>query len=260
MNDQILIIDKKETAIILQINRPGALNALNKDVFDALDAFFSEGYQAYEPFSSIILTGVGEKAFAAGADIKEFEELDGKGMTELSRRGQRVFFSIEKFHKPVIAAVNGFALGGGCELAMACHMRIAGKNARFGQPEVNLGIIPGYGATQRLVQLIGKGKALELILTGDMISAEEALRLGLANHVVDPDDLLSFCEKMSSKIAKKGPLAIANSIECINGFFEKGVDGFEKEAREFGNTSETEDFREGTSAFVEKRKAIFAGK
>jgi len=260
MEDSILQITKEGHVVLLTINRPQALNALNKDVFDALDAFFSGGYQAHEPFSSIILTGVGEKAFAAGADIKEFEELDGKGMTELSRRGQQVFFSIEKFHKPVIAAINGFALGGGCELAMACHMRLASENARFGQPEVNLGIIPGYGATQRLVQLIGKSKALELILTGDMISASEAHRLGLVNQVVTQDELLPFCEKLSSKIANKGPIAIANSIECINAFFEKGVDGFEKEAREFGNTAESEDFREGTLAFVEKRKAKFKGK
>jgi enoyl-CoA hydratase len=260
MSDQIVLFEKSEDSLTITLNRPRALNALNKEIFDALDVFFSGAYKDYLPFSAIILTGSGEKAFAAGADIKEFESLDGPGMTALSRRGQDVLFKIEQFHKPVIAAVNGFSLGGGCELAMACHMRIASENAKFGQPEVNLGIIPGYGATQRLAQLIGKGKAMELILTGDLINAQEAYRLGLVNHVVSHGDLLTFCQKIAIKISKKGPIAIANSIQCINAYFAEGVDGFRKESREFGNTAETLDFKEGTAAFVEKRKALFVGK
>ena len=260
MSDKIILFEKSGNALTIMLNRPRALNALNQEIFNALDVFFSGGYKDYLPFSAIILTGSGEKAFAAGADIKEFELLDGSGMTALSKRGQNVLFKIEQFHKPVIAAVNGFSLGGGCELAMACHLRVASDHAKFGQPEVNLGIIPGYGATQRLVQLVGKGKAVELILTGDLIDAMEAKQIGLVNHVVPQDELLTFCQKIASKIATKGPVAIANSIQCLNAYFAKGVDGFSKESREFGNTAETEDFKEGTAAFVEKRKALFVGK
>lgn len=253
-------IVQKGQYILLTISRPEALNALNREVFDGLKEFFSEGHKAYDDFSSVIITGSGQKAFAAGADIKEFTELDPAGMEALSKRGQDIFSLIENFHKPVVAAVNGFALGGGCELAMACHLRIASESARFGQPEVNLGIIPGYGATQRLVQLVGKAKAMELILTGDMIDAKEAHRLGLVNHVVPDDELLPFCENLVRKFSQKGPIAIAQSIACINAFFLDGVDGYAKESREFGNISGTDDFKEGVAAFIEKRKAGFKGK
>ena len=253
-------IEQKEGYILLTITRPEALNALNRDVFDGLRDFFSDGYRDFDHFAAVVITGSGEKAFAAGADIKEFTTLDAKGMEELSSRGQAVFSLIENFHKPVIAAVNGFALGGGCELAMACHMRIASEHAKFGQPEVSLGIIPGYGATQRLVQLVGKAKAMELTLTGDMISAEEAHSIGLVNHVIPRVEFITFYEKLVRKISGKGPVAIARSIACINAYFLEGVDGFAKESREFGNTSDTADFREGIAAFIEKRKAVFTGK
>lgn len=253
-------IEQKDQYILLTISRPEALNALNREVFDGLKDFFSEGHKAYDTYAAVIVTGAGRKAFAAGADIKEFTELDPAGMEALSKRGQEIFGLIENFHKPVLAAVNGFALGGGCELAMACHLRIASESARFGQPEVNLGIIPGYGATQRLVHLVGRAKALEMILTGDMIDAQEAHRLGLVNHVVPDDELLPFCEKLVHKFSKKGPIAIAQSIACINAFFLEGVNGYAKESREFGNISGTEDFSEGVAAFIGKRKADFRGK
>ena len=254
-----LNIVKNGTAILISINRPEALNALNKSVFDELFTFFNETYENYEPFSGVIITGSGEKAFAAGADIKEFLELDGEGMTNLSRRGQSVFFLIERFHKVVIAAVNGFSLGGGCELAMACHMRIGSEKAKFGQPEVNLGIIPGYGATQRLVQLVGKAKAMELILTARIIKADEALELGLINQMTSVEELISTCEAMIETIGQKGPLAIANSIQAINGFYNSTSDGFDDEAKLFGRTADSSDFKEGIQAFIEKRKANFKG-
>ena len=177
----------------------------------------------------------------------------------MSSKGQAIFKLIEEFHAPVIAAVNGFSLGGGCELAMACHFRVASTKAKFGQPEVNLGIIPGYGGTQRLVQLIGKGKALELLMTGDMVGAEEALRLGLVNYVVEPEQLLDKAKELATKINSKGPLAIKGVIRCVNGHFIPGVDGYALEARTFGDIANSEDFMEGTSAFIEKRKAAFKG-
>lgn len=260
MEENVLLISSIENAVVLTINRPNALNALNRQVFDALDDFFTNGYRLHEPFSAVIITGQGNKAFAAGADIKEFDTLDGRGMTVLSRRGQGIFQKIEDFHKPVIAAVNGFSLGGGCELAMACHMRIASEAARFGQPEVNLGIIPGYGGTQRLPQLVGKAKAFELILTGDMIQAEEAYRLGLVNHIVEHEELLPIAEKIVAKIAKKGPIAIKNVIKAINACYDKQDNGYIVESDQFGETADSEDFREGAAAFVEKRKANFQGR
>src|SRR5687768_7380304 len=181
--------EMREHVLILHLNRPDALNALNARMFDDLDEFFSHDYHAF-PAKVIIITGKGDRAFAAGADIKELNGLSSEQAEQLSLKGQKIFRKIEEFHIPVIAAVNGFALGGGCELAMACHIRVASDKARFGQPEVSLGIIPGYGGTQRLIQLIGKGKATELLLTGDMINAEEALRHGLVNYVVAPDQLI----------------------------------------------------------------------
>ena len=258
-NYQTLLLETRDNVLLLQLNRPDALNALNALMFDELDAFFSRDYREYE-MRSVIITGVGEKAFAAGADIKELHGLNAQQAETLSTKGQRIFALIEEFHMPVIAAVNGFALGGGCELAMACHMRIASNKARFGQPEVNLGIIPGYGGTQRLIQLIGKGKAAELLLTGDMLNADDALAYGLANHVTEPDQLLNKAFEIAAKMNSKGPVALKGAIKCINGHFVPGVNGYALEARTFGEIANSEDFAEGTSAFIEKRKAEFKGK
>ncbi len=255
---QTLIAELKDNLLILRLNRPEAMNALNAQMFDELDQFFSTDYKQYK-VGCIILTGSGEKAFAAGADIKELHGLNSAQAEQLSSKGQRIFSLIENFHLPVIAAVNGFSLGGGCELAMACHIRIASSKARFGQPEVNLGIIPGYGGTQRLVQLIGKGKAMEFLLTGDMISADVALALGLANYVVAPEELLNTSIDLANKMNTKGPLALRGVIKCVNGYYTPGVNGYAMEARTFGEIADSEDFTEGTSAFIEKRKADFKG-
>ena len=255
---QTLTTEKKDQVLILRLNRPDAMNALNALMFDELDSFFSTDYTNYD-VGCIILTGTGEKAFAAGADIKELHGLNSEQAETLSSKGQRIFKLIEDFHLPVIAAVNGFSLGGGCELAMACHVRIASEKARFGQPEVNLGIIPGYGGTQRLVQLIGKGKAMEFLLTGDMIPATEALALGLVNHVVTPEELLDQSMALAGKMLTKGPLALKGVIASVNAFFAPGVDGYAKEARTFGEIADSQDFFEGTKAFIEKRKADFKG-
>lgn len=260
MEYQSLLVAYDGGICTITINREKALNALNKTVFAELRHYFSEEGPNREDLRGVIITGAGRKAFAAGADIKEFLALDEEKAAALSRYGQEVFYLIEQFDKPVIAAVNGFALGGGCELAMACHMRIAGAKARFGQPEVNLGICPGYGGTQRLVQLIGKGKAVELLLTADMIGAEEACRLGLVNHVVEPGEEVNKAREILTKIATKAPLAIARTIDCVNAHFHKIVDGFEYEVKTFGILANSEDFKEGASAFIEKRKANFKGK
>jgi enoyl-CoA hydratase len=190
---------------------------------------------------------------------RSFWSLDGDSGAHLAQKGQNVFFTIENFHKPVIALVNGFALGGGCELAMSCHMRVATENARFGQPEVNLGLIPGYGGTQRLIQYIGKGKAMELLMTADMIGATEAHQLGLVNHVTAPDEGMNKAKEILKKVATKGPVAIRKIIETVNAYFDKNQDGFAREVSEFGHTTRTKDFVEGATAFVEKRKPSFSG-
>ncbi|GJM33024.1 MAG: enoyl-CoA hydratase [Saprospiraceae bacterium] len=255
-----LQIELQEGILLVTINREKALNALNAQTITELEHFFSKDAPQRKDYHGIILTGAGQKSFVAGADIKEFLELEGDQGMEMGRRGQNVFFLIERFPKPVIAAVNGFALGGGCELAMACHLRIAGENARFGQPEVNLGIVPGYGGTQRLIQYIGKSKATELLLTGDMIGAEEAYQLGLVNHVVPSGEEVKKAKSILSKIAQKGPIAIAAIIASINAYFQHDADGFERELQAFRQTTQTEDFREGAGAFIEKRKANFRGK
>lgn len=244
---------------ILTINRPEALNALNRQVFNELELFFTQ-YNNDFSVKGVIITGAGEKAFVAGADIKEFADLDAVEGAALSKRGQDIFFKIEGFHAPVIAAVNGFALGGGCELSMACHIRVAGQHAKFGQPEVNLGLVPGYGGSQRLVQLIGKGKALEMLLTADMINAEEALRLGLVTHVVESGTEVAKAKEILTKIASKGPLAVRQTIQLVNAFFDKTVDGFKKEYEDFGLTIGSADSKEGAKAFIEKRKAVFQAK
>lgn len=219
---------------------------------------FEEVYNN-EAIKGVIITGSGDKAFVAGADISEIADLDTVQGRKFAEKGQEIFAKIEHCHTPVVAAVNGFALGGGCELAMACHMRVAADNARFGQPEVNLGIIPGYGGTQRLTALVGKGKAIELMTTGDMVKAPEAKDIGLVNHVVSTEDLIPMCEKILGKIAKKAPLAVGMVIDCVNAFYEK-QDGYQTEANFFGNCCKTDDFKEGTKAFIEKRPANFVGK
>lgn len=245
---------------IITINRPDKMNALNKDVINDLATAFDEVYNNDE-IRAVIITGAGAKAFVAGADIAEFTQLDVAGAIAVAQKaGDTVLNRIENCPKPVIAAVNGFALGGGCELAMACHIRVASENAKFGQPEVNLGIIPGYGGTQRLTRLVGKGKAMELILTTDMIGAEEARSLGLVNHVTTGEDLLPKAREILAKILSKPPLAVAKSIACVNDAAICHPKGFEHEIARFGECFATEDMKEGVSAFLEKRKATFKGK
>lgn len=247
-------------AYVIQISRPEALNALNQGVMGELRQCLQEACQMAE-VAGIVITGEGEKAFVAGADIKELAALSGSEASKLAQKGQQLFKSIENCTKPVIAVVNGFALGGGCELAMACHIRIATENSKFGQPEVNLGIIPGYGGTQRLPQLVGRAKALELILTADLIPAAEALRIGLVNHVVaTKQEAMDAAMGMLKKIASKGPVAIAKSIEAVNAGYSFEERGYESEASNFGVCADTADFKEGTKAFVEKRPAKFTGR
>ncbi|RZJ58164.1 MAG: enoyl-CoA hydratase [Hymenobacter sp.] len=252
-------LDAATGILTLTINRPTRLNALNAATISDLGRAIEQA-RADATVRGILLTGSGEKAFVAGADIAEMAHLSGPEAQALAARGQAVFRQFETSPKPVVAAVNGFALGGGCELAMACHLRVASENARFGQPEVNLGLLPGYGGTQRLVQLVGKGKALELLLTADQVKADEALRLGLANHVVPQGELLDFCKNLLIKILSKAPVAIGLTIDCVNIHFDQGGEaGFAAEAAAFGRAFETADFREGTSAFLEKRPANFKG-
>jgi len=259
MSENLLKIERKDHFYILTINRPHALNALNKDVFNELEDFFTKYLGDYS-VKGVIITGEGQKAFVAGADIKEFSALDAEEGSKLSKRGQDIFFMIERFHAPVVAAVNGFALGGGCELAMACHIRVAGQHAKFGQPEVNLGLVPGYGGSQRLIQLIGKGKATEMLLTADMIHADEALRVGLVTHVVESGNEVDKALEILGKIATKGPLAIHQCMELVNAYYDKKTDGFVKEYTDFGLTIGSDDSKEGAAAFVEKRKPIFKAK
>lgn len=242
----------------ITINRPDKLNALNQEVMKELALAIDEVHSNAAVYAAII-TGSGPKAFVAGADIAEFLNLSPEQGGELAKRGHTVFQRIEECPKPIVAAVNGFALGGGCELAMACHFRLASENAKFGQPEVNLGIIPGYGGTQRLVQLIGKGKALELMMTADMIDAAEAYRLGLVNHVTTPEELLNKTRGLLQKIRTKAPLAIARVIRSVNAYFKPDVDGFEEEIKEFSACFATKDLQEGATAFIEKRQANFKG-
>lgn len=246
--------------LTLKVSRLDALNALNVETLDGLREVMQETYMSKD-ILGIILSGDGDKAFVAGADIRELAHLTQQEALNLALKGQTLFKMIENCPKPVIAAINGFALGGGCELAMACHLRIAIESAKFGQPEVNLGIIPGYGGTQRLTQLVGRGKALELLLSGDMITAAEAKSIGLVNHVVaSQEELMALANKIMKKILTKGPIAVANIIKTVNAGFSFEEKGYEAEARYFGECAITEDFKEGTSAFLEKRQAIFKGK
>lgn len=256
---ETLLTSLENNIFTITINRPDKMNALTAQVIAELRTAMQHVYDS-EEVRGVIITGAGAKAFIAGADIAEFADFNSKEGRLMAANGHAVFNMIENCPKPVIAAVNGFALGGGCELAMACHMRIAAENAKFGQPEVNLGIIPGYGGTQRFVQYIGKGKALELMMTTDMISATEAHTLGLVNHVVAPEALIAKATELLQKIFTKGPLAIGRVIACVNAHFEAQQGGFEREIKEFANSFDSEDFKEGTRAFVEKRKANFTGK
>ena len=254
----ILIQEEAGIATII-INRPSKLNALNKETIKELhDSFKALDNNA--EIKVIIITGSGEKAFVAGADIAEFADFSVKKGAELAAKGQKKLFNfIENLSTPVIAAINGFALGGGLELAMACHFRIASDTARMGLPEVSLGVIPGYGGTQRLPQLIGKGRAMEMIMTAGMIDAQKALSYGLVNHVVSQEALLPLCEKIATRISNNSLVAIKYAIKAINAGFNDDVNGYASEIEAFGDCFGTADFKEGTSAFLEKRKADFPG-
>lgn len=260
MNFENILVEQTNALATITINRPKKLNALNKATIEELH----NAFKALEEDASIkviIITGSGEKAFVAGADISEFAHFSVEEGGMLARKGQEILFDfIENLSTPVIAAVNGFALGGGLELAMACHFRVASDNAKMGLPEVSLGVIPGYGGTQRLPQLVGKGKAMELIMTAGMISADEAKETGLINHVTSQEELLPLAQKIASKIMRNSSVAISAAIKAVNDNFKDGVNGFESEITEFGNCFGTEDFKEGTTAFLEKRKPEFPGK
>lgn len=254
-----ILSEVKQGILYLTINRESKLNALNFATLTELREIFDEVSDNRE-IKAVIITGSGDKAFIAGADISEIAELNELNARKFAENGQEIFSMIENCHKPVIAVVNGFALGGGCELAMACHMRIAVAQAKFGQPEVNLGIIPGYGGTQRLTYLIGRGKANELMMTGDMIGADEARSLGLVNHVLSTkEEAMAKAEEIIRKIMSKAPLAIGMVIDCVNAVFVSDEDGYQTEANSFARCVKSGDYKEGTSAFLEKRKPVFKG-
>jgi enoyl-CoA hydratase len=260
MNYENLLITIENKIATVVINRPTKLNALNIDTINDLHKAIKVLGKNKE-VQVIILTGSGEKAFVAGADISEFAHFTIDEGTQLAFQGQELLFNyIENLKTPVIAAVNGFALGGGLELAMACHFRVASDNAKMGLPEVSLGVIPGYGGTQRLPQLIGKGRAMEMIMTAKMIGAEEAKQIGLVNHVIPQAELIDFCTGIAQKIMNNSPFAIGRAIKAINANYTEGKNGYETEIKNFGKCFGTDDFNEGTKAFLEKRKAIFTGK
>ena len=259
MQFENLILEQEDHLATIIINRPKKLNALNRatiqELHDALKQLESDS-----DVRVIIITGSGEKAFVAGADIAEFSHFSVEQGAELAARGQELLFDfVEKLNTPVIAAVNGFALGGGLELALSCHFRVASENAHMGLPEVSLGVIPGYGGTQRLPRLIGKGRAMELIMTAGMINAAEAKEYGLVNHVVPQEELLDFCEDIANRISNNSPVAISYAIKAVNAGFKNNARGFEAEINAFGECFGTADFKEGTTAFLEKRKADFPG-
>jgi enoyl-CoA hydratase len=260
MNYNNILFEIKDNIALITINRPDKLNALNGKTLEELESVFSE-INSNAKVSAVVVTGSGEKAFVAGADIAELNKLDVISAKAFADNGQAVFNKIENFDKPVIAAVNGFALGGGCELALACHIRLASNNAKFGQPEVNLGIIPGYGGTQRLARLINNGRAVEYILTGDMIDSEEAFRIGLVNRIFTQEELLDKAFELAGKIAGKGQQAIRFAFNAIRATHQFSLrDGLKYEASLFALCCGTEDFKEGTSAFLEKRKPEFKNK
>ncbi|MGZ5429499.1 MAG: enoyl-CoA hydratase/isomerase family protein, partial [Thermoanaerobaculia bacterium] len=251
----VVLTEIEGRILTVTINRPEKLNALNPEVIDALDTAF-ESARGDEAVGGVILTGAGEKAFIAGADITIFRSFTPVSARAFARRGQALMDKIETLGKPVIAAVNGFALGGGCEMALACTLRVASRNAKFGQPEVNLGIIPGYGGSQRLPRLVGKGRALEILLTGDMVSADEAFRIGLVNRVVEPRELLAASRAILSKILSRAPVAVGCVLDAVNAGLDMPFAAAEDyEATLFGLCVATEDMKEGVSAFLEKRPA-----
>ena len=254
-----LLTEVSEGILTITINRESKLNALTietiREIYDAVN-----NAQSNDEVAGIIITGAGPKAFVAGADISEFTGLTKDEAIVLAKRGQHVFLKIENSKKPIIAAVNGFALGGGCELAMACHFRLCSENAKFGQPEVNLGLIPGYGGTQRLTQLIGKGRAMEMLMSANMIDANTALQYGLVNYVVPAEELLNKTKSILELINSKAPLAVAACIKAANAVFDETKDGYQTEIDAFAECFVTEDMKEGTSAFLEKRKPVFKAK
>ncbi|OIQ30989.1 MAG: enoyl-CoA hydratase [Bacteroidetes bacterium MedPE-SWsnd-G2] len=259
MNYENILSEFDSGITTITINRPKKLNALNK----ATIAELHEAFKAADQDKStkvIIITGSGNKAFVAGADISEFADFDVDQGEQLAAQGQELLFDyVQNLSTPVIAAINGFALGGGLELALACHFRVASSNAKMGLPEVSLGLIPGYGGTQRLTQLVGKGRAMEMIMTAMMVDANQALAYGLINHLIAQDELLSFCESIARKIMRNSSVAIKAAIKAVNANYTDGVNGYQVEVKAFGNCFGTADFTEGTTAFLEKRKADFPG-
>ena len=254
-----ILTEIKNEVLVITINRPDKLNALNKQTIEELHEILVDA-ENDKAIRALIITGSGTKAFVAGADIAEFAEYSMQEGKQLSSNGHfKIFNFIENYSKPVIAAVNGFALGGGLELAMACHIRVASSNAKMGLPEVSLGVIPGYGGTQRLAQLVGKGKAFEMIVTADMITAEDAYKWGLANYVTMQEELLNKCFEITNKIISKSPVAVKTAIKVINAGYNNKFNGYEVEIEEFGKSFGTTDFKEGIAAFLEKRKANFLG-
>lgn len=257
MSESTIIAEANGYVLTITISRPSQLNALNKETIQALHDTLKMA-NGDPQIGVVIITGSGEKAFVAGADIKEFADFSSVQGQELAAKGQELLFTfIENMTKPVIAAINGFALGGGLELAMASHIRVASDNAKMGLPEVSLGVIPGYGGTQRLAQLVGRGKAMEMVTTAGMISADEALKWGLVNHVVPQVELIPLAEKIAAKILKNSPNAVGAAIRAINANYIDGLNGYDKEIEEFGKCFGTPEFIEGTTAFTEKRKADF---
>jgi enoyl-CoA hydratase len=254
---QTLLTELEQGILTATVNRPDKLNALNRSVFDDLNAMMDQ-VDTDPAIRGVILTGSGPKAFVAGADISEFNQLSKEEAMALAKRGQDCFFRLERSRKPIIAAVNGFALGGGCELAMSCHIRLASENARFGQPEVNLGLIPGYGGTQRLTQLIGKGRAMELMMSGNMLNAADAHRVGLVNHVFTADSLLEESKKLLMTILAKGPNAVGRVIAAVNAAGAPDEAGYKEEVRLFGECFDTPEMQEGVGAFLEKRTPKFS--
>lgn len=254
-----ILTEIKNEVLVITINRPDKLNALNTQTIEELHEILVDA-ENVKTIRALIITGAGTKAFVAGADIAEFAEYTMQEGKQLSSNGHfKIFNFIENYSKPVIAAVNGFALGGGLELAMACHIRVASSNAKMGLPEVSLGVIPGYGGTQRLAQLVGKGKAFEMIVTADMITADDAYKWGLANYVTTQEELLNKCFEITNKIISKSPVAVKTAIKVINAGYNNKFNGYEVEIEEFGKSFGTADFKEGIAAFLEKRKSNFQG-